>query len=49
MGSAWRKVDGMAGDGRTSRKLKIKALTSYFTPVYMCALGTMALIEKQQE
>ena len=45
--NAWRKVEGMMGDRRISRKRNM--LSSCVTPAYMNALETMALTEKQQK
>ena len=47
--NAWRKVDGVMGDRRVSRKRKGNVLSSCVTPAHMNALETMALTEKQQE
>ena len=47
--NTWRKVEGMMGDRRISRKYTGNMLSSCFTPAYMNALQTMALTEKQQE
>ena len=47
--NAWRKVEGVIGDRRISRKRKGNVLNSCVTPAYINALETMALTEKQQE
>ena len=47
--NAWRKVEGVMGDRRISRKLTGNVLSSCVTPAYTNGLETMALTEKQQE
>ena len=47
--NAWRKVEGVTGDRRVSRKLEGKVLTSCVTPAYTYGLETMALTENQEE
>ena len=47
--NAWRKVEGVMGDRRITRKRKGNVLSSCVTPAYMNALETMALTEKQQD
>ena len=47
--NAWRKVEGMMGDRRNSRKRKGNVLSSYVTPAYTNAIGTIAPTGKQQE
>ena len=47
--NAWRKVEGLMGYRRISRKRKGNMLSSCVTPAYLNALQTMALTEKQQE
>ena len=47
--NAWRKVEGVMGDRRISRKRNGNVLSSCVTPVHINALETMALTEKQQE
>ena len=46
---AWRKVGGVMGDRRISRKRKGHMLSWCVTPPYMNALETMAVTEKQQK
>ena len=47
--NAWRKVEGVMGDGRISHKRKGNMLSMCVTPAYMNALDTRAVTEKQQE
>ncbi len=47
--NAWRKVEGVMGDRRISRKRKGNVLSSCVTLAYINALETMAQTEKQQE
>ena len=47
-GANWT-VEGVMGDRRISYKRKGNVLSSCVTSVYMNALETMALTEKQQE
>ena len=47
--NVWRKVKGVMGDRRLSRKHTGNVLSSCVTPAYTNALETMALTEKQQE
>ena len=47
--NAWRKVDGVMGDRRISRKRKGNVLSSCVTPACVNALETIALTEKQKE
>ena len=46
--NAWRKVEGVMGDIRISRKLKGNVFRSCVTRLYMNALEMMAPTEKQQ-
>ena len=47
--NAWKKVEGVMGDKFIPRKLIGKVFSSCVTQVYMKALETMALKQKQQE
>ena len=47
--NAWKKVKGVMGDRRISRKHKRNLLSSCVTSAYMNALEEMALTEKQQK
>ena len=47
--NAWRKVEGVMGDRRTSRTRKGNVLSPCVTPAYISAFETVALTEKPQE
>ena len=47
--NTWRKVEGVIGDGRISRKCKENVLSLCVTSAYTNGLETMALTEKQQK
>ena len=47
--NAWRKVEGVIGDGRISRKRKGNVLSLCVTSTYANGLETIALTEKQQK
>ena len=47
--NVWRKVEGMMGNERLSRKRIGKVHISCVTPAYMYGFETMALTEEQQE
>ena len=47
--NAWRKVEGVMGDKRISRKLKGNMLSSCVIPAYLYGIETMAMLAKQQE
>ena len=46
--SAWRNVEGVMVDRKTSRKLKGKVLDSYVVPASTYGLDTLALSELHQ-
>ena len=48
-GNAWRKVEWVLGNKRTSRKLKGNVLTFCVTPAYIDGLETMTLIENNRK
>ena len=47
--NAWRKVEGVMGDGHISRKHKGNVVSPCVMPAYMNALETMALTEIQEK
>ena len=47
--NTWRKVEGVMGDRRISRRGKRNVLSPCITPAYRNALETMVLTEKQQK
>ena len=47
--NAWRKVEGVIGTKRISRKRKGNVLSSFVTPAFTNALVTVALTNTQQK